>query len=540
MKAACTRKKQGGAYALLPFAFCLLTFLSAISCQPPAPPPAPEAPKAAPLPVQQAAAYPETVTGRFVSLADFEDSRARTGRAQLDNFLIEPSGGGQTKFVVNITRTGAGAMEVTLGPKSQLIFNIHDFHDFTGYNLISFALYSESLRDDLCVEVPGGQGRWCSKPTLVKPGWNTVLIDIARLAGQHNFDIRNVRAMRLYFADAAGPVIFNIDDIMLVNNSRAITPVPPGLSLRKDGLDYTLSFADGPALVARTGRLSDPDDTRDARRTGREAVHLRQDDQGLWQLDSQPAIQLLAKGEDWPAEGGARLAPMGERSVGMLDVLENNELRIRMESVWYFPSRRGEWLSLAVRQIRWQYTWYADGRFICCAELNNTGQGDIDRARMVCANPVGWAGGLTGGTPVPRKAKDTSATINNVGTTARWCFIDGGDIDSYVNPGTLAIAVGQAAYAPGDKDRDGFDESQGCYFLEARAGQCRFTLTPPPAGVVNPVFRVQGRWSGEVHVNSQGLPLRPVVKLPDGGIIFSLQGKITQPAIIEVAGTPSY
>jgi hypothetical protein len=481
------------------------------------------------LPVQQAAAYPETVTGRFVSLADFEDSRERTGRAQLDNFLIEPLGGGETKFVVNVTRTGAGAMEVTLLPKSQLVFNIHDFHDFASYNLISFALYSESLRDDLCVELLGGQGQWASKPTLVKPGWNTVLIDIARLSGQHNFDIKNVRTMRLYFADAAGPVVFNIDDIMLVHNSRAITPTPPGLSLRKDGLDYTLSFADG-----------------------RDAVHLRQDDQGLWRLNRQPAIQLVAKedttavisnrsgaeirgdGEDrgGVAPGGGapreRLELMGERSVGQVEVLENNELRVRIASVWYFPSRRGEWLSLAVRQIRWEYTWYADGRFVCCAELNNTGQGDIGRACMVCPGPVGWAGG----------GKDASATISNVGTTARWCFIDGGDIDSYLKPGTITLALGQGgAYAPGDKDKDGFDESQGCYFLQPKSGQCRFTLTPPPGGVVNPVFRLGGQWSGDVHVNSQGLLLRPV-KLPDGGVIFSLPGKVTQPTLIEATGTP--
>lgn len=506
------RSREAGKRQLLPSAFCLAPLLCAcclfaVSCQPSAPPPAPQAPKAAPLPVQQAAVYPETLTGRFVSLADFEDAHEHTGRTQLNNFLIEPLGGGETKFVVNVTRTGAGAMEVTLLPKSQLVFNIQDFHDFTSYNLISLALYSESLRDDLCVELLGGQGRWSSKPTLVKPGWNTVLIDIARLAGQHNFDIKNVRTVRLYFADAAGPVVFNIDDIMLINNSRTITPVPPGLSLRKDGLDHTLSFA-----------------------AGRDPVRLRQDDQGLWQLDSQPSIQLLAKGEDWPAQRGARLGAMGERTVGLLELLENNELRVRIASVWYFPSRRGEWLSLAVRQIRWEYTWYADGRFICCAELNNTGQGDIDRARMLCTGRVGWAGG----------AKEAAASINNVGTTARWCFIDGGDLDSYVNPGTITIAVGQGgAYAPGDKDKDGFDESQGCYFLVAKAGQCRFTLTPPPQGVVNPVFRLQGQWSGDVNVNSQGLPLRPVVKLADGGVIFSLPGKVTQPTTVEATGTPA-
>ncbi|KKK72195.1 hypothetical protein LCGC14_2906330 [marine sediment metagenome] len=78
----------------------------------------------APLPVLQQRAYAEAVTGRFVSLADFEPSGLgwRPGHRQLEDFRITPAGRGRLKFVVNITRTGAGAMQADLPGGASLVW----------------------------------------------------------------------------------------------------------------------------------------------------------------------------------------------------------------------------------------------------------------------------------------------------------------------------------------------------------------------------------------------------------------------------------
>ena len=68
-------------------------------------------------------------------------------------------------------------------------------------------------------------------------------------------------------------------------------------------------------------------------------------------------------------------------------------------------------------------------------------------------------------------------------------------------------------YAPGDADRDGFDESQGCYFLAASRGHCRFTIFPPREGLLGPVFRIAGPWTGPVNVNTEGGPFRVYVSV---------------------------
>ena len=69
---------------------------------------------------------------------------------------------------------------------------------------------------------------WTSLPTLLQPGWNTVLIDIRRLAELHDFDIHGVRRLKLQFVDSAGPEItvrFNL------YRSAEITGIPaPGYS----------------------------------------------------------------------------------------------------------------------------------------------------------------------------------------------------------------------------------------------------------------------------------------------------------------------
>jgi len=470
-------------------------------------------PQVDPLPVQQARAYPETVTGMFLPLVDFEDAPdGRRGDQQVENFTILPAGVGSRKFVVNVTRTGAGALEVALPPQAELAFAIPDVHDFTGYSLLSLALYSEALRDDLVVTLISGGGVWTSCRTLVSPGWNTVLFDIQRLEKIEGFDVADVREIRLTFADSAGPVTFNLDDVMIVDNRRSLEPVPPGVELKKTGLDYSLALGgyDLPIPLAVSG-------------------------DGLWRLGPyQPVVQVAAPGEALPAEG-EHLELMGERKIGAVDVLELNPVRIRLASTWYFPTRVGEWASLAVRQIRWEYTFYADGRWVTYVQLNNSGGREIGALRLRFPRPAAWAGG---------EVSPELLVRNLVGPVGRWsCLIAPARLQrqtletNYIRPGRIRAAIAvEGFFAPGDSDRDGFDESQGCYALAARGGHCRFTILPPVGGLVDPFFRVAGRWEGPVSVNSEGLAVRNVVRLDDGSALFMVPGFIDRPTAVEVTG----
>lgn len=501
-------------------AACLLAVLALAGCHlfaPPKPePPPPEGlPPPEPLPIQQARAYPETVTGLFMSLVDFETlPGSPPGHEQVGYFAFSPRHEeNAAKFVVNVTRTGAGAMEVRYVAGSVLVLRVPFLNDFTGYTLLTFALHSQTLRDDLRVTLTSGSASWTSHRTLVRPGWNYVLIDIQRLAREPAFDIKNVQTVRLAFTDLERDVHFHLDDIMLVTNQRRLKPVPRGLTVVKTGLDYRLS---GPAFPL--------------------PVPIAQSADGLWRLGPyQAAVQVAAPGVA-PAGEGEDLDLLGQRRVGHVEILEASAVRMRVANIWYFPTRAGEWVSLAIRQIRWDHTLYADGRWATHMELNNAGGRKIGSLRVSFPRPVAIVGA---GIEKVLTARGLPGPIG------RWNFLwapptrDGQVmLRNFLTPPRLRITLGQPqAYAVGDTNRDRFDESQGCYFLQAdRGGHCRFVITPGAEGLVKPVFRVAGTWTGPVHVQSEGLRIPDVTALADGTILFALPGRLTRPTAVEITG----
>jgi len=496
----------------------LAVFVALGGCQPNGqgrskPAAAPKLNDVPPVSVQQLRAYPETVTRRFVPLCDFEDvPSGPKGHEQVKHFSIQPLGDGYRKFVVNITRTGAGAMEVALMPRNRLVLAIPHVHDFTEYTLLSIALYSEALRDDLRVALKTDAASWQSHRTIVQPGWNNVLIDIQRLRHVRNFDSRKVRTLTVEFTDAAGQVTFNIDDIMLIDNRRLIKPTPQGVTLEKIGLDYSL------ALPGRKGPLK-----------------IAQSPDGLWRLGAQTPIVSLARPNESPAADREDLALMGPRRVGHIEVAEHNATRLRLTNIWYFPTRPGEWASLAVRQIRWDYTFYGDGRQVTHVELNNAGGTQIGKIRVRLTAHAAWTTGkIAGVLMVDRFA----------GAVGRWGFLyapPGAKRDAlhrgYITPGRIKPAMAVEAYASGDAGRDGFDESQDCYFVKAaQTGHCRFTIVPPPDGLTDAVFRIAGPWKPKPRVSVAGLGIQDVTAVADGSVLFILPGRIGYPLAVEVTG----
>ena len=481
--------------------------------QPPPALPAP-APRAVPLPLQQVRAYPELASGAYRTLADFEDAPGvQTGRSQVDGFRMVPvDDANARRYVVHVTRTGVGAMEAVLPPQSALVFADLPIRDFRPYTLLSMAVHSQTVRDDLQVVLGSQKGSRILPCVLLRPGWNTVLVDIQHLAEDPGFDAAAVKTIGLALADATGPERLYLDDVLLVENSRLIQPAPEGLRLSRAGTDWRLDL-----------------------RGRRQALAMAQSAEGLWRLGAdQPLMQLAAPGKE--ADGnGEDLSLMGERRRGEVELLEHNEVRVRLASTWYFPARGGEWATLAVRRIRWEYTFYGDGRCVVHVDLNNAGGEAIGAGRLLLPEEAAWPG-----LRQPSRGK----VLKDVGTAGRWCCLLAPEGDNrqavlaaYSSPPTLDVAAaGAGPPADGDADRDGFDEGQGCYFLRAKAGLCRFTVPARTPPLLNPAFRVRGPWKGQVHVSADGAAIRDVAVLEDGSAIFQLRGRIERPAAVEVAG----
>jgi hypothetical protein len=465
-----------------------------------------------PLVYQQMRAHDEAAGGVFVSLADFEPSAsARPGSDQARWFSVYPdSPAASLEPVVTVTRTGAGALAVALPKDCCLVFSPPGGCDLSPYSLLSLAIHSRSVRDDLRVAISSSSGTWTSPRKLIMPGWNDVEVDVRRAEASRQFDAANVEKMAVYFADAPGEVRFFLDDVLLIDNERDIGPGPAGMVLSKSGLDYRIAMPGAG-----------------------ETIRLAQCPDGLWRLDRhQATLQLAAPGEAL-SSAGEQLDLMGDRRIGRVELLEHNAVRLRIANTWYFPGRAGEWLSMAVRRVRWEYTIYADGRFVTSATLNNAGGGEIGSLRMYLDRVAAWSPGVLASDLVVRDLR---------GPVGQWSYALGPEgprsdvlASNYLASGRIDLLLA-AADGSGDADGDGFDESQGCYRLRGVNGHCRFAVDPPADGLLDPVFAVAGPWRGPVSACCEGLAVRNVVVLPDGTALFALPGWIRRPVTVETVG----
>jgi len=500
--------------------------LATEGCSSPAAPagPIPAVEPLEPLPVQQMQVYPHTATGRFAALADFEDSPDMPGRFQVGAFRIEPAcQQGAVNFTVNITRTGAGAMRVDLPVGAELVFEIPYLRDFRPYSLLSLALHSQTIRGDLRISLHAGESSWTALPTLIKPGWNSVAVDIRNLSEIAGFDAGSVRQLRLGFSHAGGPVTFYLDDILLIDNRRILPGVPAGMIIAVHGLEYKISLPNRP-----------------------EPLVCSQSPDGLWRMGvHQPLLQVSAGG----GLGGSdqeNISLLGDRRIGQVELLECNPIRVRLMNTWFFPDRSGEWVSMSVRQVRWEHTFYADGRWVINIELNNAGGCEVRQVAMRLSERAAWSDGTIGDrlvdddlpAPVGRWSGllISSGTFNQGKTPAGQADTDAvaRKYRMYHDPGEFRPKdAGSYGYAAGDENRDGYDESHGCYYLYCQPGLHRLILRPGRWGVRDPVIAIGGDSDDKVSVVAAGLAIRRLISETDMHV-FIIPGEINEPIVLEI------
>ncbi len=462
--------------------------------------------------VQQINTYPQVRGSVFVSLADFESSPVRgAGDKQTEHFSFDPGrDSGDHAFTVSVIRTGMGAMRVKLAPDAELVFAVPDVHDFSEYTLLSLSLHHEGFRDDLRVKLVSESGSWTSHPHLVKEGWNTVLVDLRPLRKVAGLDLTRVREIHLTFCDARRGVQFCLDDILLIDNCRVLKPTPAGITLERAGLDYTLTLPGWD-----------------------EPLRIKQGADGLWRVEGCSAVLRLQGPGEQVVEKGEQLGVMGDRRMGRMEVMELNRLRVRLANTWYFPTHAPQGISLDVKKIRWEYTFYPDGRWVTFLGLNDSGGKEIDSMEIVLDREAAWGDG----------AMRTRLFVRGLtGGVGRWAYLLVPDVPhgevllrDYLHPGRVHPGGGKLTTPPvGSGGEESFDSHQGCYVLKGLHGNCRFTVFPAPNGLLNGVFRVLGNWRGRVHVSSQGLVIRSVAHLSDGSLLFSIPGLVDLPAQIEI------
>ena len=143
-----------------------------------------------------------------------------------------------------------------------------------------------------------------------------------------------------------------------------------------------------------------------------------------------------------------------------------------------------------------------------------------------------WASGETG----PRRDEE-----NFVGPVASWGYLVAPTFGrrwmaNYRSPGRLEPVIADGdAFAPGDGNRDRFDESQGCYYLRARDGHCRFRIVPGAEPLKQPAVRVMGPWDGAVSINVEGRAVRHYARLDDGSVLFCLLQDVDRPVFVELS-----
>jgi hypothetical protein len=561
-----------------------------VSCE--TPPPAADAPprRAGLSPVLQRMqqTYDDLAAGRFVSLADFE-----TPGQELLFRTIGPDGaaGQRPQPTLSILRsrneTGAGGLKArfadagdSLRFDGQRSPDLALVRDWQPYSLLLMSIFGppEGTRVEFSVESGTRLPQRWTRTLNVAPGWNLYRLDVATIGDQ--IALHDVRSLVWRVPAPAAPIELYFDDLILADNGQAVLGAQAGpgelyINTRGRRIQvgvrerFELEFADGLIVAWRSGS---PDNLTDYSGLGPWPVPLAEN----WTTAAPVAYDDPALYATW-----------GAAAATTQRIVEATPFRAAIEGRWAFGPP-GD-LDETAPGHAWRYTVYPQGQ-VYVRVRSTAPPGGWGAARVgyaialdgrrdfaalppadaqtdgfaLLARPGGTRADLlwswSAPTELRRRRVQTSAddarlaivvgdlaaaqAVETAHLLRLWPpDIDGvpeaaGFSNDYAQPAALEVSTGSLITdAPGDLNRDGYNESEGCFELSPGGRALRFQLEPARLLRFDPVFRVHETAGQRCWVYARGRMIQTVGRDAEDNLLVWLGSVVSGRTAVEVHQT---
>lgn len=568
--------------------------------QPKSKTPAPES-RLSPVLQRMQKTYDDLASGRFVSIADFETPGQETmfrcvGADGKEGDRVQPT----LSILRSRNETGAGGLKARLGSSAdRLLFDgkrstqMALVRDWRPYSLLLMSIYGPPAGVVLEFSIESGEQaplRW-SRTIHVLPGWNLFRLDLAAVGDRA--DLADVRALGWRAPQVAAPVDLYLDDVILADNTRYLLGESAGsgeLCVFTRGRRicvgardcFELSFADGQIVAWRSGK---DENLVDIDGLGPWPVPLAAD----W-VDGPSAALAYDDPQLFAAWGGAAATAQS--------IVEATPFRVIIQSRWRFGDASG--VSSAAKNGEdggcghaWRYVIYPSGQMFVHLRSDAPAAGwgtprvgyaiglDGRRGFRRVASPAGaqgdsvqyvlmarpgaqradllwtWPRGSSlyqqrelGSTDERRLAVivgdiEAASTVETAFLFRFWpTDIDAapeaaGFANDYRAPAVVKLRTGRLwTEAGGDSERDGYNESEGCYELAPDDRVVRFDFDPGTYMRFDPVFRVHGTAGRRCWVYARGRLISDIGRDAADNLLFRLGRVASAPMAVEVHTAP--
>ncbi len=530
--------------------------------------------------------YPDLASGRFITVADFEEPE------QANLFRIEPerrAGDVRVEPRAGIAATGGTCLRFVLrSPDSKLVVDNSRAKDWVlprrwrPYNLLLMNVFCPVTHLELSVRITSGSDgreRQSRTDVVMHKGWNLVRLDLNEAAEHVALD--DVRELALSAPQVTKPLEFKLDDLLLADNRLTVSGDPDGaegtLFVVRDGRQFRVGAVDRFELVFSAGQIvrwyataNDPARLNDL--VGAGSV-----------LGPVPVIlpKAFADGGEVPFPSAS--PHLGDTVRTEQRVTEANAVRVVIDATW--AAEQGD----AARQ--WSYAIYPSGQVFLtvvstlpknagdevgllvsrlyepglevtvgrdngssespepggqacigcrdgeCASLLFTVQGSPRAAIM---QPVSDAldrrlGVVSSGGRLTSDRIKWSGLLSVWSTGACASPDQGAIVGAWEMPAMPDMLAGHLdVETEGDANKDGYNERLGCFIVAPEGNSVQMRIGGGDRPVRWPAFVVRGTAGKEVWVYVNQVVHEPVARDREGNVLFQLGEVVEQPATVEV------